>query len=114
MEGEEKTKSPSCSIPTDLKAISPPARTSTPSFAPRPPTASRAEDEEKMERFYELIEGLREMRDLWKPIKRQKTECSSWKPTFELEDFAGVGGNLEAGSAAGSGGGCQKRCFKEP
>ncbi|PKU71329.1 hypothetical protein MA16_Dca023427 [Dendrobium catenatum] len=47
------------------------------------------EEEEKMKKFFVLIENIRATRMLWQtaPSKRQKRESSLWQPAFALEDF---------------------------
>ncbi|KAL0920206.1 hypothetical protein M5K25_009326 [Dendrobium thyrsiflorum] len=47
------------------------------------------EDEEKMKKFFMLMENIRATRILWQkePSKRQKRDSSLWQPAFEWEDF---------------------------
>lgn len=79
----------------DKRKTSPfhPPPTAKTSHATAPP-AMAPDEEEKMEKFYELISNLKALSGIWKGTeasrKRMKShESLLWKPTFELEDFAG-------------------------
>ncbi|KAI0513609.1 hypothetical protein KFK09_009638 [Dendrobium nobile] len=63
------------------------------------------EEEEKMKKFFVLIENIRATRMLWQtaPSKRQKRESSLWQPAFALEDF------LKAESSNTNDGGKKKK-----
>ncbi|KAL0905593.1 hypothetical protein M5K25_024025 [Dendrobium thyrsiflorum] len=74
----------------------PPAKISQATALP----AMEADEEEKMEKFYELINNLKAQSHIWKsedPRKRKKSDQSLlWKPTFEWEDFAGGSDGLHS------------------
>ncbi|KAI0491617.1 hypothetical protein KFK09_025877 [Dendrobium nobile] len=66
----------------------PPAKISQATSLP----AIAADEEEKIEKFCELINNLKALSHIWKseaPRKRKKSESLLWKPAFEWEDFAG-------------------------
>jgi NPR1 interacting len=67
----------------------------------RPQERDEEELEENMDKFYTLLGRIKTMKKLWRhgtESKRMKPVLEPvWQPTFSLEDFVGVGGEVRGG-----------------
>lgn len=80
--------------------------------SPSVPSDEEKDRERKMERFFALLESIREMRKRssagsGEPRKKGKAEGSVWTPTFEWEDFAGAAASRNRKNLNPSAGICQ-------